>query len=156
MEKEVKLTIQNLNCNGTDFSSYLDQIISLDKQMDYPWSHQSWLDLSNNEYYFLSVMFVNKLIIGFSLFSKIDTELHLLKVLIEKSHRGNGYGHKLLNIDLNENYVDSKSCFLEVREDNNAAIHLYKKLGFDLVHTVNNFYSDGCSASRMSLTYSNT
>ena len=40
-------------------------------------------------------------------------------------------------------YYKAKQCFLEVRVTNEAAISLYKKLGFEVTRTLNGYYSDG-------------
>jgi ribosomal-protein-alanine N-acetyltransferase len=40
-------------------------------------------------------------------------------------------------------YYKAKQGFLEVRVTNEAAISLYKKLGFEVTRTINGYYSDG-------------
>ncbi len=40
-------------------------------------------------------------------------------------------------------YYKAKQCFLEVRVTNEAAISLYKQLGFEVTRTINGYYSDG-------------
>jgi [ribosomal protein S18]-alanine N-acetyltransferase len=40
-------------------------------------------------------------------------------------------------------YYKAKQGFLEVRVTNEAAITLYKKLGFEVTRTINGYYSDG-------------
>lgn len=156
MEKKIAPLVLNFNCNLPTFLNYLEEIIVLDKQMTYSWSRQNWLELKDSDHYFISIMRSGGRVIGFSLFSKIDLDLHLLKIVVDQSFRGNGHGQKLLITDLNDHYNDLKSCYLEVRSDNKTAVFLYQKLGFKLVHKVSNFYSDGCSALKMILTYSNT
>jgi ribosomal-protein-alanine N-acetyltransferase len=40
-------------------------------------------------------------------------------------------------------FYKAKQCFLEVRVTNDAAISLYKNLGFAVTRTINGYYSDG-------------
>lgn len=56
-----------------------------------------------------------------------DTEHEVLNVLVAPNQRGKGIGSKLMKTLLSAN---RGIWFLEVREGNGAARHLYKSLGF--------------------------
>lgn len=46
-------------------------------------------------------------------------------------------------------YTNCSRCFLEVKIDNNNAIALYEKMGFEKLHLVLNYYSIGVHAVKM-------
>ena len=156
MEKEVDHLIINLNGNDPELVKFITQIKNLDLLMNYPWSDNNWSSLHESQHYWLSLLILEDQVRAFSLFSRIGDELHLLKILVDPACQGVGLGKKLLKVDFDEHFIDWESCFLEVREDNFSAIKLYSNLGFKLLHKVNSFYSDGCTALKMSLTYSNS
>jgi ribosomal protein S18 acetylase RimI-like enzyme len=156
MDKEISQLILNISGHDPKLNNYIDDIKYLDSFMDYPWSDEHWDNLRINHHYRISVMIINNQVKAFSLYTEIVDELHLLKILVDPSCRRMGHAKNLLKNNLEEYFINSKSCFLEVREDNHSAVKLYTNLGFILVHKVNSFYSDGCTALKMSLTYSNT
>jgi ribosomal-protein-alanine N-acetyltransferase len=45
--------------------------------------------------------------------------------------------------------LGAKECYLEVRINNEAAIALYKKIGFGIANTVRRYYYDGSDAHVM-------
>jgi ribosomal-protein-alanine N-acetyltransferase len=66
---------------------------------------------------------------------------HIITVDVSSSHRRRGIGKMLL--EEMENVLRSKgvkASFLEVREDNVAALSLYRKLGYKSVGILENYY----------------
>jgi len=76
---------------------------------------------------------------------------HIVSVAVLPEHRRNGIGDALVKEAMNAMKVqyNAKQCYLEVRETNEPAINLYKKLGFEIARTVNGYYTDGESAHVM-------
>ena len=66
-------------------------------------------------------------VIGYLYYSDIYDRAEINQFEIEKSHRNCGKGKKLLNKMLE---VVDKDITLEVKKDNDPAIHLYKSVGF--------------------------
>ena len=60
---------------------------------------------------------------------------------VSSSHTGKGIGSKLLTtaLDLTDNWLDITRVELEVYIDNEAAINLYKKFGFEVEGTSKNY-----------------
>lgn len=69
---------------------------------------------------------------------------------VDTSFRGKGTGTELTSALL-ERFKASgcEKCFLEVREDNDSAIALYHKLGFQNKHIIPHYYAEGIHAIKM-------
>ena len=91
-------------------------------------------------------------IIGFLLYSLIYDRIEIEQFEVITKERRKGIGDKLLKY-LIEKYQDIsiKNITLEVKEDNIAAINLYKKYGFKKVSTRENYY-DGINGIVMERT----
>lgn len=76
----------------------------------------------------------------------------LYSIAIEATARGLGLGRKLAEASIAAAARRGKRRFrLEVREDNAAAIELYRKLGFHGIGSVETYYEDGAPALRFEL-----
>jgi ribosomal-protein-alanine N-acetyltransferase len=137
------MTIENLNYfNAIDLSTF-DQ-----KYFPYPWPEEEWKKIFFNEkdYHFKGLIQAHQLM-GFILFLKNDLNeyWHLLKVAVHPDARRQGVAQQLLDSSLDQN----RKIILEVATDNSAAIALYKKNKFEIIHTQKKFYSDGSDAHIM-------
>jgi ribosomal-protein-alanine N-acetyltransferase len=76
---------------------------------------------------------------------------HIVSVAVLPAYQRKGIGTALITkaIDGMRLY-NAKQCFLEVRTTNDAAIQLYKKLGFKVTRTIRGYYADGEDAYVMS------
>lgn len=69
--------------------------------------------------------------------------------VLPKSQRGGvGYTLMLKAVEAMRNY-GAKEVYLEVRVNNEAAVNLYRKMGFEIVKKNIGYYADGESAYRM-------
>lgn len=79
-------------------------------------------------------IYLKKVLIGFTMYGKIEGRVWLDRFMIDKQYQGKGYGKKAL-ISLIENlwieYSD-KEIFLSLYEENKVAMNLYISLGFRL------------------------
>lgn len=120
-----------------------------------PWSPESWDHIfSNLNQVFLLIVEENESILGFILFNLADADsfAHLIKIVVTPKARRIGLGKKLLaeSVTLLCNR-GIKSFFLEVEEQNDAAIKLYESQGFKIIHTKKQFYRSGANALIMTL-----
>jgi ribosomal-protein-alanine N-acetyltransferase len=82
-------------------------------------------------------------LLGISIFWIVHDEVHVLNVATAPVHRRRGVGRALMDATLAEGR--SRKCSLatlEVRKSNEAAITLYKSLGFRPVGVRPNYYVD--------------
>ncbi|MHA1304466.1 MAG: ribosomal protein S18-alanine N-acetyltransferase [Candidatus Heimdallarchaeaceae archaeon] len=90
-----------------------------------------------------------KKLIGFLVGGRTEDpkEAHILSIAILEEHRGKGYGEKLLHFFIEEvKNLGFDKIRLEVRPDNEVAISLYEKCGFEFVGTLRKYYEDNSDA----------
>ena len=109
-------------------------------------------EFSTNPYLKIITYVKKDKIIGFLLYSLIYDRIEIEQFEVITKERGKGIGDKLLKY-LIEKYKkrDIKNITLEVKEDNIAAINLYKKYGFKKVSTREKYY-DGINGLLMERT----
>lgn len=70
---------------------------------------------------------------------------------IVPSYQHVGIGNQAIKFIINYfKDMQIEKIILEVRMDNIPALKLYKKVGFEIVEDVKNFYNDGADGYRMS------
>lgn len=96
----------------------------------HPWSEK--LFLSNfGQRYFNHVLLFNEKVIGYFVASAVAGEVTLMNIAITPDNQGKGAGQYLLQFLLDySRQQNQQEIWLEVRESNVSAIHLYQKLGF--------------------------
>lgn len=89
----------------------------------------------------------NNKITGYILWLKRKNYFRLYSLGIDKEFQGKGIAKKLL--DYSFKVLKDKSYMLEVKCDNNKAISLYKKYGFNVKKVLKNYYPDLKDAYQM-------
>ena len=111
------------------------------------WSVDQWwreLATPHNHYW---VGELEDRIIGYAGLSVQSPDADIQTMAIKTSMQGNGYGGQLLDHMLEAAAeLSVKQIFLEVREDNTAAIALYVSRGFQKISVRRNYYPDGTTA----------
>ncbi|MEM2911461.1 MAG: ribosomal protein S18-alanine N-acetyltransferase [Candidatus Bathyarchaeia archaeon] len=82
-------------------------------------------------------------IIGAIFFEKEKLVGHILTIDVCPSHRRMGIGSMLLQ-QIEKIFINKgvKTCYLEAREDNVAALNLYRKLGYKKIESLKNYYKN--------------
>jgi ribosomal-protein-alanine acetyltransferase len=82
-------------------------------------------------------------IIGMIYFDRSSSVGHILTIDVLPAYRRRGIGQKLLQ-EMEKIFRGKgvRTCRLEVREDNAAALQLYKKLGYEVVARLKNYYGN--------------
>ena len=89
-------------------------------------------------------------IFGFIIDLRFDDEINILNIAIDKSHQKRGHGSNML-LDYLRIIPEKSTIFLEVNENNNNAISIYKKHCFKNVNKRKSYYKDGSDAIIMKL-----
>ncbi len=83
-------------------------------------------------------------IIGFVLVRTVLDEAEILTIAVDPSQRKTGAGEQLMREVMRKLYADRMAkLFLEVDEDNQPALLLYQKLGFEKVGERKGYYTSG-------------
>lgn len=91
-------------------------------------------------------------IAGFALIRTVADEAELLTIAVEPRWRGRGVGRALMDAVFADLMLSpARRMFLEVDEQNSAAIRLYEKLGFATVSSRKGYYPrpDGSAATAL-------
>ena len=83
------------------------------------------------DYYHTYVILVDNKVIGYISATIILDECNLLKIIIDKEYRKNGFGRELLGFLVDRcKSLSVNRIFLEVRKDNDVAKMFYENFGF--------------------------
>jgi ribosomal-protein-alanine N-acetyltransferase len=123
----------------------ISQVLELEKFFPSPWSEDHIRDELNQQTGFQFV--VRRKATGSiiaAIFGRIvSDESEILKISVADYARNKGLGFQLLDFAVNYcSRKGAKNCFLELRNSNVAARHLYEKRGFSKVGTREKYYSE--------------
>ena len=80
---------------------------------------------------------------GFCAFWLVVDEIHINNIAMRPRFRGHGIGTALLHHILAEaRHLGARRATLEVRASNDAALHLYERLGFHVAGRRRNYYTN--------------
>jgi len=89
----------------------------------------------------------NNINASYIIFSDLAHECEILSLGTIEKMRGNGFASELLEYFIDKNIENSeKEIFLEVEENNDKAIDLYKKFSFEKVGVRKKYYSNNLNA----------
>lgn len=100
--------------------------------------------LHEKEYFHILVYEENHKIIGFLIYQELADEVNIDDLFVLRKFRQKHVATNLLDMLITNTKVNTP-IFLEVREDNQNAIDLYKKFGFNIIRSRKNYYSN-CDA----------
>lgn len=121
---------------------YLDELLRIERLSNpHAWSEESLSD-SYQQFSHLGA-FVGTTLVAFAVYRHAVDEAEIIHVVCDKACQGRGYVYGLL-YELQRQLRDKqiKRIFLEVREDNTRARHVYRQLGFTTVGKRRNYYGD--------------
>lgn len=130
----------------------LDEVLVIEKSLfNSPWNKEQFLyELNDNDLGNAYVYELDNKIIGYGMLWYLFENADITNLAIKKEYQNKGYGKELLKfllIDALKN--DCEFVHLEVRVNNDNAINLYKKFGFEIIRTRKAYYEDGSDAYDM-------
>lgn len=118
----------------------------------FPWSLESWEKTLREKPFVIVVACEKEIILGFCfyLISELEQLAHLVKIVVHPESRKTGLAQEIHNAILKTKYKSLiNTLYLEVSTINDAATKFYKKLGYNILVTKKNFYSNGEDAYAM-------
>ncbi len=133
---------------------HIEQVAELEQQL-FPvdaWSvEQFWAEMAQaTRYYFLAVD--DEAVLGYAGLFALSPDADVQTIAVSPKAQGKGVGTLLL-----EELVDqaiARNCtqlVLEVRSDNQAALSMYTKRGFEQINVRSDYYAQGVDALVMRL-----
>lgn len=120
--------------------SQLDKIIDIEKEsFNKPWTKSSYEELCNSYNSEIYVYKNENEIVAYAVILDMVDVYELVRIAVKKEYRGQKYGKTLLKEIIN---FKEKNIYLEVRENNQAAIKLYENTGFKIVNIRKKYYKD--------------
>ncbi|MGS2720499.1 ribosomal protein S18-alanine N-acetyltransferase [Paraglaciecola aestuariivivens] len=122
-------------------AQYIEPCFTLHKQGQYsPWSQKVFEDCLKPPY-FAYAMVLEQQVLGYYVAMQVLDEVTLMDIGVNKIYQNQGYGNALLAHLFEQCQVrNTQQLWLEVRESNKAAIHLYEKHNFILVEQRVGYY----------------
>ncbi len=107
-----------------------------------------FLEILNNELYSVYCLSAEKIleISGYAVFYDTFDSIDLFEIAVSKEKQGKGYGDTLLSYTADIFCRNGKKILLEVNENNEKAIKLYKKNGFEEISVRKNYYGNNQNA----------
>ena len=140
--KNTELTVLNIQLVTADTPAALIErghAIHVQAQFS-PWKLSTFADCFTPPYYGLFALDENELV-GYAIVLEVLDEATLMDIAVVQHCRGRGVGKALLQPVLDKAKARSmREVWLEVRESNLAAIHLYETHGFEHIELRKNYY----------------
>lgn len=138
-----------------NFKNSMLRIQALDEAcINQHWSLQQWQDICGHwESHKVAITEAGGEIVNFALWQVSDPRCsYLLKIATDKAFERKGFSFRVLErANLEFKRSGFETSYLEVETKNHAAISLYQKLGYEILHLKKAYYSDGADAYAMQL-----
>ena len=116
-----------------------------DEAMSEPWNEQSFRDRISSD---RAKVYILGDFLGYAVVYVTADEAELPQIAVDVSHRGNGYGSRLMKYVIESAAKrGAGSLYLEVRESNEVARRLYESYGMEKCGERKDFYHDPTEAA---------
>lgn len=96
----------------------------------FPWTRGNFAD-SLSAGYTARIISIDQQRAGYAVMLRVIDEVHLLNISVTRPMQGHGVGSVFLDQLMHEaRALGATQCFLEVRPTNEAALSVYRRLGF--------------------------
>ena len=138
----IKLAVRITKATTKDINAmYEIEILSYEM----PWPKEMFvLDyLFDGKAHYYTAKWMRK-IVGFVGIWNEDSKFHIVNIAVHPDYRKKGIGSKLMQFVISlARQSHKKEIYLEVRKSNKVAQKLYKKFGFNVVDTIEKYYTNG-------------
>lgn len=118
----------------------ISSILDVDKNsFSKEWKEEDYRKLNENYSLAIYIFEEGNNILGFAVFMDSFDVIELVRIGVLKEHRNKGIAYKIIEEAIRG---ISKNIILEVREKNEPAINLYKKIGFKEISKRKSYYKD--------------
>ncbi len=119
----------------------LDAVLAIEQAAySHPWSRGNFRDSLNPLFDAQCLWFEGELL-GYFLAMHGVEEMHLLNITVAPARQGQGWGHMMLDaLSLWSRSQGAKVLWLEVRQSNARALHVYERYGFRRVGLRKDYY----------------
>ena len=108
-----------------------------------PWNQKQFQEDLVNPYSQYLIWLEETKIIGFIAFHQIFDEIEVMHVVVLPAYQGRKIGYALLGqLNQQAKKAEIRQIFLEVRQSNKVARHLYEKSGFEVIGERENYYQN--------------
>lgn len=134
-------------------TEHLDAVWTIEQiAHSHPWLESMIRDLSHqnsaNSSKYQFALWADEQLVGYVYSQNIVGEVTLLTIAVDPSQQGKGYGRALIeHLIEHSEQENAESIWLEVRESNRGAYHLYESLGFNEIDRRVNYYPSTKSIS---------
>lgn len=120
----------------------LETVLAIENvAFSHPWSPGNFVDALRSGY-LARVLMQGDEVLGYFIAMQILDEVHLLNITVSPIHQGQGLAHELLEALAHwcRHTAHAQWLWLEVRESNTRARHLYERYGFTQVGARKKYY----------------
>lgn len=118
----------------------ISSILDVDKDsFSKEWKEEDYRKLNENYSLTIYIFEEGNNILGFAVFMDSFDVIELVRIGVLKEYRNKGIAYKIIEEAIRG---ISKNIILEVREKNEPAINLYKKIGFKEISKRKSYYKD--------------
>ena len=120
----------------------IPDIMQINDQFEHKWSIDKFKEVFENNIPIILAYNENEEFIGYLVYFLVLDEGRIINVAIDKHYQNNAYGRRLIHRALEEMYESNTHyALLDVKTDNLKAIHLYTKMGFQILCRRDGYYT---------------
>lgn len=120
-----------------------ERVYALGNLLNENFSKTNQLDqLLKDPYTKLYVYEENNHVVGFLMYTELEETIDISNIFVDEAYRHKKIASNLLDTMITTMKDTVRVITLEVRKDNEPAISLYKKFGFEIMHIREKYYKD--------------
>lgn len=136
-------TIKLLNKESSNAQGMIQAVANIEAiiQIQDAWNYQTIVELLEQDSIDLLVVYQSDKIVGYCLYQALFEQAEILRIGTDPDYQRQGVASKLF-AKLHERLqqLEIENLLLEVRADNVAAIALYERQGFSVIHRRKGYY----------------